>query len=347
MAIQEQQRKHELFLTFDVEGRRNHPRDSEALILGEGEGGRFGPSEMARALSERGLRGTFFIDVFCPAPGLASIWPALGNDLQQAGSEPGLHTHGEWVKPGWKGLLTGSQEESRTLLAEAAERFHAAFGFRPVVHRAGWVKMKPELYDSFAALGIRTDSSVAHFPHCDLAPLFRPNLIQAYRGVTVVPLSTYDRFPFGTMHNYRILDLIKMEARELKAALNVLMRIPGSSIVTLTHSFDLLSRADTGGLRLDRKAVDRFLRSLDVLAAREDLVTRQCSEAEPGRPVASKTESSQPVASEAESPDARGAAQDESAIPEHEISSRIPRLGLGAGMRAMARRLAGKEVKPV
>jgi hypothetical protein len=227
------------------------------------------------------------------------------------------------------------------------ERFHAAFGFRPVVHRAGWVKMKPELYDSFGALGLRTDSSVAHFLHCDLAPLFRPNLIQAYRGVTVVPLSTYDRFPFGAMHNYRILDLIKMEVQELEAALRVLMRIPGCPIVTLTHSFDLLSRADTGGLRLDRNAVDRFLRSLDILASREDLVARVCSEAEPGRPVPGKAESSRPVPSEAETHGVHGAAQDEPAIPEHEISSRIPRLGLGAGMRAMARRLAGREAKPV
>ena len=226
----------DLFITFDVENRADKVVDPDDMVLGQADDGRFGPVEIAEALHARDLRGTFFIDILDDQVS-PSTWSQVGDAVLSRGSSLALHTHGEWLEPGWKGLTGGTLEKSRHVIHTAVKKFEETFGRKPLVHRAGWLKMDPAIYPDLRREGILVDSTPTHLTSCPLREHFVPNVVQRRADVSVVPVTNYDCMPVAPLSHLRVIDPILATPGEFTGAVKAVARDPRAVVVTLTHSF--------------------------------------------------------------------------------------------------------------
>jgi len=215
--------------------------------------------EIARMLKNRGLAGTFFLNIYeYPRWGEAAM-RGIAVKLQAAGQDVALHTHPETVyDPARSEMFQYSLEEQTSIIRDGV-RLLTAWTGRPVVaHRAGGYSADDRTLESLNRNGLRVDSSFFwEHPssHLNGLGLFR-NLPSYTSRLTEIPVTVYMReerprllgnllAPVTTVR--KIDDNWFIDEQEARSAIDAIAEAAPPVIVVFLHSFSLLAEQGGGG----------------------------------------------------------------------------------------------------
>lgn len=257
--------------------RRYRPLSNELIectIGGRGEGLGF----MLRALAERDIRATFFVEVLqCfyfgdgPMGCLAERIAAAGHDLQ-------LHLHPAWTcfqSAGWRSqppqsdsCAALSADELREMIDFGIDQF-ATWGLAaPIALRAGNFSCGPSLHRAMTACGLTLGSNIALGLRRPADPeLHLFSMPRWIDGVLEIPALTYAALQPPRGSQLRTLAITATSSREIENLLWQARRDSVTPVVAVTHPFEFVKHDDFRyrELRRDRINQSRFERLLDFL----------------------------------------------------------------------------------
>jgi peptidoglycan/xylan/chitin deacetylase (PgdA/CDA1 family) len=272
--------------TIDVESNQTYslPRQLDAVCQ---DGSACGLMEIARTLKNRGLAGTFFLNIYeYPRWGEVAMRD-IAVKLQAAGQDVALHTHPETVyDPARSEMFQYSLEEQTSIIRDGV-RLLAAWTGRPVVaHRAGGYSADYRTLESLKRNGLRVDSSFfwGHpSNHPNRLGLLR-NLPSPLGSLTEIPVSVYVREErpqflnslFAPVATVRKIDANWfIDEQEARSAIDAIAEVAPPVIVVFLHSFSFLAEQGGDGVpKADRHSRDILAAILDhVKEKRLEVVT--------------------------------------------------------------------------
>ena len=219
-------------------------------IFGQCTSGAYGISHQMDVLDEYGLTGIFFAD---PMPALL-FGPELLQDIVQPivsrGHEIQLHIHTEWLEflPNSPvGSLRGRNigdfplDAQITLLDLAREMLCAAGAPPPNAFRAGNYGANDDTLRALRSLGIACDSSFNPSylgQECQISLPVETSTLTRKLGVNVLPVGAI----MDTWKTRRHAQICALSSWEMKAAIDHCAATSLRNFVTITHSFELLTR---------------------------------------------------------------------------------------------------------
>jgi hypothetical protein len=290
--------KTQVYITVDVESSMGgawsdpalRPVPSSRRIFCDIQGESHGIGFLTRELGSRGMRGTFFSEVFAAKVFGDQDTSRWFDHLLHSGQDVQLHTHlnfhhyARYLATGEKPLKrpdslarVDSPQLMRELCEEAIDLFQRFAGSRPLVYRGGsWICSR-ELTTEFSRLGIQLDSSFN--PSMEGAGSFtgeslQPNLLQRLGDIWELPVSVArQRLPEASLQgDLRPLDPTSMSVAELKTALDFAHAGRSAHVCVVLHSFSAVKAADYQYTRLrpDHVVQRRFCGLLDYLHQNSD-----------------------------------------------------------------------------
>jgi hypothetical protein len=303
-----------VFLTVDTEfwPRADIPAADKYVeavnrdIYGRTPDGEFGLRFQLDLLNSFGLRAVFFIEALhASVVGLGPLREMV-QVVQQAGHDPQLHLHPEWV-PEMRDPIVAprmteymhdfTQDEQARLIGEGLQMMRQCGAVSVCAFRAGNYGADRATLRALAQTGIQYDTSynVAYLDGaCRIgtdSPMLQPGPLE---GVCEVPISF-----FQNLRGSRHAQIVACSSAELEYALIQAWERQWFSFVIVSHSFELLrGRFAPGGPRVDSLVLGRFERLCRFLASHQDKF-RTCTFAEmpaiptpsdrPNRPIRMKT----------------------------------------------------------
>ena len=244
--------------------RRMAPRDNFASsILGRCAAGEFGVGWQMDQMERHGLTGVFFVD---PMPGLVygeQIVADIVGPILSRGHEVQLHIHSEWLEwvrespvDGRQGHNIGdfSLEDQITLLTIASDLLQRAGAPAPIAMRAGNFGANDDTLRAATHIGLRYDSSFnAAFTNSGCAIVLDPESIDPVdlHGLIECPVSGLEDRP----GHFRAAQVCALSGQEMIAALRHAASQRQRLFMTVTHSFEMLSRDRQ---RPNRSVIARF-----------------------------------------------------------------------------------------
>lgn len=219
-------------------------------ILGRCAKGDYGIGWQMDRMEVHGLKGVFFVD---PMPALVygeAVVADIVGPIVTRGHEVQLHIHSEWLEWAQQSPVGGRQgrnigdfslEDQIVLLTLAADLLERAGGPRPTAMRAGNFGANDDTLRAAAHIGLTYDSSYnAAFAGSPCAISLDPAQIDpvALLGVTQVPVSGLNDRP----GHFRAAQVCALSSREMREALRHAAGQGQPCFVTVTHSFEMLSR---------------------------------------------------------------------------------------------------------
>ena len=226
-----------VLLTIDVEAHR---------VLDEISGqGRDSLARILALFSAHGLRGTFFVDLCEVDTWGSDVMRRTCDTILLGGHDLQLHAHPHHSSGDSKRWLLSeySQQEQKTILDKAIERYQAYTGTLPHAFRAGGFGVNDATIDLLRSAGVSTDCSFMWgSPGCNITPS-RKSVPTLYRGITEIPMTPI--IALGTAHMpLRIapLDFNWQPLFVLKDALSSLRYCGTPVAVLLLHSSSMYVR---------------------------------------------------------------------------------------------------------
>ena len=261
----------------DIDGR--FPEAFQRYIYGPTPFGPQGLPLKLQVLRDHGLKGVFFVEpVFSARFGLAPLQEVVGL-IQEGGQEVQLHVHAEWLDearvpivarpPAGKvqHLSLLSLEHQTELIGWSQRRLHEAGAVRSNAFRAGSFMFNRDTLRALEANGLAIDSSYNHYFHGPASGIVDASLIPIlpFRvgNVLEVPVTVYRDLPF----NLRPVQLKGCSLAEMKSVLHKAADAGHSTVVIVSHSFELLDRRDYSR---DETVVQRFTGLCEFLAQNRD-----------------------------------------------------------------------------
>lgn len=217
-----------------------------------------GLMEIARLLRERGVAGTFFLNVYEYRKWGEPAMREIAVKLQAAGHDVALHTHPEYAyDPMRKALYEYSLDEQFAIIQEGTQLLTAWTGRPVVAHRAGDYAADERTLEALRRNGVRIDSSLfwGH-PRCRLTGLNLPrNLPSSLGKLTEIPVTVYERHErprflgttFAPVASVRKVDIDWfLDEREAKSAIDAIVEANPPFLVVFLHSFSLLQGRGDG-----------------------------------------------------------------------------------------------------
>lgn len=242
-----------------------------------------GLKHMAKMLQDRGLAGTFFLNVY-----ERSAW---GNDkmrsiaelLQGGGHDVALHTHPQWAyDPARPYMYSYSLEDQSRIVADGALLLKQWTGLPVVAHRAGAYSANRDTIEALTRSGIVLDSSLfLKHPHSMLNTLGLPsNLPSTIGAITEIPITVYQRQErpaiFGTLalphEAIGKVDVDSIQSKlELTSAIDAMIDADLPFIVVFLHSFSFIAAPDdeSGAPRSDPLSISIFSTLLDIISEKK------------------------------------------------------------------------------
>lgn len=275
----------DVFFTVDVEIwcdgwhdlDRKFPAAFDCQIRGKTPRGDFGLAFQAKALSDHGLPGVFFVEpLFANRFGLDPLQEIVGL-IPQSDHEIQLHPHTEWVDEAISPMLPDvgrkrqflhefSDVDQSSLIAVGREMLHDA-GARPIqAFRAGSFGACPRTLQALARAGIPFDSSynaAAGGQSLSIAPGQVLNDVTQLEGVREYPVSVFS----DGVGRLRHAQLGACSIRELESLLWQGLEHRHQAVVLFSHNFELLRPSRH---REDPVVVKRFLALLAFLDRNRD-----------------------------------------------------------------------------
>lgn len=231
-----------VYLTVDTEDAYfTEPR----LMTGAGIGREHGVWGIVDELDRRGLKGTFFVNVFEAGRQPPGAVRDLVRELHDRGHEVGLHTHPspelDWYSAP---LFRKSEREQAEILQRGRETLEEWTGYPVISFRAGGYAINDDTFPALAAAGILIDSSVFfaspnnhNSPLTVNAPRQAAHVVET--PVTYVIRSDRD----GRAIEHRKLDFDWLTVDELLDALITLRDCGCETATFMMHSFSFIDKA--------------------------------------------------------------------------------------------------------
>lgn len=270
--------KTRVVFTVDVESTQTFPLPGQVDAVCQ-DGSACGLTEIVRMLKERGLAGTFFLNVYEHRSwGEAAMRDVAGN-LQAAGQDVALHTHPQWAfDPTRPAMYQYSLDEQTAIIREGAKLL-TAWTKRPVVaHRAGAYAADERTLEALARNGLRIDSSLFWGnPRSRLNGLGLPRNLPSSRGrIIEIPVTVYQREErprllgdiLAPVTSVRKIDADWfLDGEEARAAIDAVVEADLPFLVIFLHSFSFMQEQGEGGDPIaDRVSLDVFRAILDRVA---------------------------------------------------------------------------------
>ena len=214
-------------------------------------GGRdFGVGWLMRTMADHGIRGVFLVD---PMPGLVhgpDIVERMVHPILEGGHDVQLHIHSEWLQwtkdspvEGRTGRNIGdfSLTDQVALIGWARDALIRAGAPAPHAFRAGNFGANDDTLRALAHLGLRWDSSFnADYAGRDCRITLSRALIDPVmaEGIAEAPVAGI----FDRPGHFRPAQICALSATEMVQALDHAAASRVHSFVTVTHSFEMLSR---------------------------------------------------------------------------------------------------------
>lgn len=284
-----------VIITVDVESIEPLPLPAQRDILCEQQAP-CGLNYMTAMLEQRGMAGTFFLNVYEQKAWGATVLRDIAQRLQTAGHDVALHTHPQWAyDPQRPYMYSYSLEDQSRIIADGVRALQEWTGLPVVAHRAGAYSANKDTITALERSGIVLDSSLfLHHPHSLLNGLGLPANTPAMIGKVVeMPVTVYERHerPAGWgqhLPQYIALGKVDVDAianeREAAAAVAAVVAADLPYLVVFLHSFsfiaappaaDLPARADSASMKVFASLLDAIVaQRLQVVTTRQ-LVARQ------------------------------------------------------------------------
>jgi peptidoglycan/xylan/chitin deacetylase (PgdA/CDA1 family) len=184
-----------VIVTIDVETTENLPLPQQIDMVCAG-GVHCGLLQIARALEQHRMAGTFFLNVYEYKYWGESALRNLARELQSRGHDVALHTHPHWAyDPERPYLYDYTLDEQTRIVADGVRLLTEWTGLPVVAHRAGAYSANRDSLEALARNGIVIDASLfPGEPHCRLNGLGLPVNFPGLLGtVTEIPVTVYER----------------------------------------------------------------------------------------------------------------------------------------------------------
>lgn len=277
-----------VFITVDTEvwpkspdwRRTNLAADMDRDIYGITRHGEYGLRYQLDILERLGLRAVFFVEsLFASVVGptrlteIVQLIRAHGQDVQ-------LHVHPEWLQWMAPAAVVGTRsqylnaftlDEQTRLIAIALGNLRGCGADTVQAFRAGNYGANLDTLRALRGNGLRYDTSY-NFPYlstqCGIAlsePLMQPRELE---GVVEYPITFFEEWP----GHHRHLQIIACSFAEIRHVLLQAHRQAWSSVVLVSHSFELLKNRKSPGKPLlpEGICVRRFERLCRFLSERRD-----------------------------------------------------------------------------
>ncbi len=262
----------------DIDGR--FPEAFQRYIYGPTAAGPHGLPLKLKVLRDHGLKGVFFVEpVFSARFGLAPLQEVVGL-IQDAGQEVQLHVHAEWLDVARQPIVTQpppgkvqhlsllSLQHQTELIGWSRRRILEAGAAQSNAFRAGSFMFNHDTLRALEANGVSIDSSYNHYFDGPASGIREPGgqiPIMPFRvGSTIeVPVTVYRDLPF----HIRPVQLKACSLAEMTSVLNKAADAGHSTVVIVSHSFELLDRRDYSP---DETVVRRFRGLCEFLGRNAD-----------------------------------------------------------------------------
>jgi peptidoglycan/xylan/chitin deacetylase (PgdA/CDA1 family) len=207
---------------------------------GTWEGKDYGVPLIAEKLEQYGMRGTFFVNSFCPQNLTDKMFSNLGF-LVSRGHDLELHPHPDALDPNRLLFTAYSMEERRKILETTIENIRRAGAQPPIAHRAGAYAIDHETLGLLPQFGILMDSSIFPVDSRSKVPL-PENLANSFvkiGGLYELPITLIRRVPFIGYAGMTALDLDRTIWEEQEEALKQIAD-HGLPVVTFFLHFNSL-----------------------------------------------------------------------------------------------------------
>jgi peptidoglycan/xylan/chitin deacetylase (PgdA/CDA1 family) len=261
-----------VIITIDVESQAlTLPEQVEAVC---GDSSRCGLMEIARLLKERGIAGTFFLNVYEYSRWGEAAMRDIAVKLQATGQDVALHTHPETTyDPSRTEMYQYSLDEQTLIIRDGVERLREWTGHPVVAHRAGDYSADDRTLEALKRNGIQADSSLfwGH-PSSRLNALgLTRNLPSTLGGLIEIPVTVYQRREepwlfgaFDSVNSVRKIDVDwLLDEDEARAAIDSVINAELPFVVIFLHSFSLLKKHQDDRLVLDQHSLNIFRAILD------------------------------------------------------------------------------------
>jgi peptidoglycan/xylan/chitin deacetylase (PgdA/CDA1 family)/SAM-dependent methyltransferase len=229
-----------IFLTVDVEDSYFRlPR----LMTGDGVGRDFGVYGILDELEARGMRGTFFVNVYESERQQAGAVEAVVRDIHERGHEVGLHAHpapelAKFNRP----LFWLSADEQFDVFRSGIDRIQKWTGGEVTSFRAGGYSCNEATFEALAKAGIKLDSSCFfqspnnHVVHAAV------NAIHRRGDVIEVPVTSVLRLGQQRQLEHRKLDPDWLSPGQLLASIRRVSENGSKFAMVMMHSFTCIEK---------------------------------------------------------------------------------------------------------
>lgn len=281
----------QVFFTVDVEIWPGSWTDIDSLFPDAFQRYIYGPTPFGphglplklKVLRDHGLKGVFFVEpVFSARFGLQPLQEVVGL-IQQGGQEVQLHVHAEWVDEARVPVLSQppagkvqhlsllSLRDQTELIGWSKRRLLEAGVASTNAFRAGSFAFNGDTLRALEATALSIDSSYNHYFGGPASGIWNgagqggeiPVLPFQVGQVLEVPVTVYRDLPC----HVRPLQLKACSLAELTSVMNRAAEQGHSTIVIVSHNFELLDRRD---FSRDQTVVRRFLGLCDFLSRNTD-----------------------------------------------------------------------------
>lgn len=228
-----------VLITIDTESFRHGRPDLQ--IWGRADDGQeYGIRRIMSALERRGMRGTFYVNVFeAEKHGVPAI-AAVIDAIRQRGHEVGLHTHPR-VRYGVEKMSRADRARQVEILRWGKDFIERETGEPVLAHRAGAFAANRDTLGALAEVGIAVDASLSPaWPESQLAREVesgnRPSILD---GVLELPVTYYVQARLGTRRLLRMVDIEASSLAELKSVVRqaVVQRAGAINLLMHSHTF--------------------------------------------------------------------------------------------------------------
>lgn len=272
-AVTDAQGTPRVVFTVDVESGNNFPLPQQVDAVCQ-SGSACGLMEIARMLKDRGLAGTFFLNVYEHQKWGEAALRDIVSKLQAAGQDVALHTHPQWTyDPARTGMHQYSLDDQTSIIREGVQLLSAWTGRPVVAHRAGDYAADERTLKALEANGLRIDSSLfwGH-SHCRLSELGLPRNLPASWGKLIeIPVTVYQRQErprlFGEI-TPPLVSTRKIDAdwfvdeEEARSALDAVIEADLPFLVVFLHSFSLLAGRGSDGVPVADRQTQAIFRAI-------------------------------------------------------------------------------------
>jgi hypothetical protein len=259
-----------VYITIDTEtsmgGAWRNPQSApvplDGPVFGKCGSRQCGIPLIAEILEEHGLRGTFFVEVFCSyLLGMPEVGRVF-DYINKRGHDAQLHLHPTYrlfrdYKAGGPRRETDliaqfTSAEQVELLGDATRLFERFCGRRPRAYRAGCYGASETTLSALKANGIEIDSSY-NLAYLDQTCRFEMRGLNApavIEGVYELPVTVF-RVPFSS--GYKPLEISAVSTSEMLSTIDNLREAGSTDVVLVLHSFSLMKNC---GLRYETSRPD-------------------------------------------------------------------------------------------